>query len=104
MAKSTLATALSSVARLLNENALLAPVVPVSIILNGAEALPVFTSCAEMPLLAALMAATMPAGVLASLEMAMLLSGWVAVGAAMSAAPLLVDVRVIAPLLLEILQ
>ena len=62
--------------------------------------MPVFTSCAEMPELEPLMAATMPAGEVASFAMAMLLSGWVAVGVAMSDAPLLVDVRVMTPLLL----
>ena len=61
--------------------------------------MPVLTNWAEMPLLEALMAATMPAGVVALAAMAILVEGWLAVGVAMSALdPLAVAVKVITPL------
>ena len=53
-----------------------------------------------MPKLAELMAATMPAGVVAAAATAMVFENWVPVGAAMSAALWVVDVRVTTPLLL----
>ena len=86
--------------RLVNEKALLAPVAPVTMMRKGVAMLPVLTSCAEMPKLAELMAATMPAGVVAVAATAMVFENWVPVGAAMSSLLLAVDVSVTTPLLL----
>ena len=61
--------------------------------------LPVLMSCAVTPRLAELMAATMPAGVVALAATAMVFENCVPVGVAMSVALFKVDVSVSTPLL-----
>ena len=92
-------TALLSVFRLVKANPLLTPEVPVTMMRKGLVMLPVLMSCAEMPKLAELIAATMPAGVVALAATAMVLENCVPVGVAMSAALLVVDVSTTTPLL-----
>ena len=65
--------------------------------LIGADGLPVFTNCAEIPKLDALIAATTPAGVLADAATAIVLVGCVATGEVNSASRLAVEVSVKTP-------